>query len=124
MNVAGRAADLFSLHFDLQRSGAGINDRGAGDPNLRGDIAGVDVGIWHRGDSRAGIDETDLPQRRAVCARVGIGVEGIDTAVRGSDKNHVMRAFIRDRNVGETQWLRINLAVDRVTEKSSKSVAV
>ena len=125
MHVLSASGRLLGLGLNEKRTGCGVDDGRACDPDLRHEVAffsGVRRG--HGGHARSRVDETHLPERRGVRTGIVIGVEGIDTVMLRGDKGHVMRPFSRNGDVRHIKRLRINVAIDSVRKQLAERVCV
>ena len=87
----GSASGLFRFCFDVNRAGDRVDYRGAGNPNLRRQIAGFPrVDCRNRGHSGSGVDETDVPKGRGVRTGIIVGVKSIDAVMLGRDVDDVV----------------------------------
>ena len=125
MHVAGGSGCLFGLGFDVNRARGDVDYRRAGDADLRNQIAafpGVKGG--HSRHTGCRIDETDLPERRRVCAEVVIRVKGVDAVVLGRDKQDVVSSFAGDGKIGQVERLGVNVPVDGLRKEFTETVYV
>ncbi len=110
-------AAFLRLRLDVHGSGYRVNDGGAGDSYLWNDVAaaGVQAAADRRrhdagGGSMCRVNQVRLPQGARVRSRIVVCVERVHAVSFCGHKKHVVRAFARDRNVGQIQGLRVDIS--------------
>src|SRR5438105_9523290 len=101
-----------------------IDDRRAGDPDLRGNVSGTNVRIRNGGHSGGRIEETGLPKGHGVAGGVIVRIERVNARMSGGDEYYVVDAFVADRHIRHVQRLRINLSINRVGEKFAERISI
>jgi len=112
---------LFALGDNKERTGVEVDGRGGADANFGMDVSGSGLHICggHRsrsgGGSMSRAEHAGLPQGRAICATVGVGVEGVDRIVLVGNKEDVVSRAV-NRQIADPEGLRINLSVYGMAE--------
>src|SRR5581483_465160 len=111
--------------IEIDRARSWIDDRRAGDAHFRRQvmvsaIAVAEVVVGHDG----GNAEVGVPEQSAVWSCVGVGIEGIDAVVLGGHENRVDRALAGNDQAGKIERLGIDMAIDGVSEKTAKVIAI
>src|ERR1019366_9218064 len=88
---------LFGHCHHVDSAALGIDHRGAGDSQLRDNLAATGVLVRDGGHPCAWVYEADLPKRRAVGAGVSVCIEREYRIVLSRDIDHVVSPFLRDR---------------------------
>src|SRR5439155_23388949 len=85
-------------------------------PDLRHDLAAVErVLVRNRGHTGGGIDKAHLTQRNGA-----IGVKGVNTIVFRSGEHDVVHAFFGNRDSGQVERLRVDIAIHSIGKQLSK----
>jgi hypothetical protein len=94
-----------------QIDGPGIwIDHGSSRDSEFGNHAAPDFGLGNGGHAVGCIEKANLPQRLGTGC---VGIEGVETVVRGSHKQSVVKSIPRDLDSRQVQGLRVYSAVYR-----------
>ena len=115
-------AAFLRVRFDVHGSGCRVNDRSAGDPNLRNQVGAADVRAAADRGGAGGcavrrVNQAGLPQRARVRSRIVVSVKRVHAVAFCGYENNVVRPFARDRYIGQIQRLRVDVSVHRLREE-------
>ncbi len=118
------AAVFFGGADEIHRVRGRVDDGSAGDADDRGDVGGADValrdGCCAARRAVGGGEHAGFPERIRVGAAVGVGIEGIDGVIFGSNEDDVVRAAAGDGDVLHIERLGVNLAVYGLRKKAAE----
>jgi hypothetical protein len=111
--IGGSGPDALLGHgYQVEGVGGRVDDRSAGDADLRGDLVAANIRGQDDVDVGAGVDEARVPD--GVGGTQAVGVEGVDAIVLRGDEYEVMDALARNIDASHVQRLGIDLPVHRV----------
>ena len=111
-------SDFLRFRDDVQGPGLVVDDGSTGDADFGHHVTAFDdVNGGNSADSVGEIGEPDVP----VLAEAGVvGIERVDAVVLGGDEHDVATAPTGNVNIRHIQWLRVDVAVDRIREQPAE----
>ncbi len=106
--------NFLGLGFNIHCAGNRIYNWSRCNADFRRDVSAANVAAKNRRNARSCIQETDLPQRRAIGSHVVVGVKSVNALVFGDYVHDVVDALAGDRHIGHHQWLAINVTIHRM----------